>query len=298
MSDGTPDFASPSSRPKPVGHIVSWFVRLGPRSLAILFLVIVVAAVVFAPVLVPHDPFAQDLLNSRRPPVWLGGDWSHPLGTDAFGRDMVSRLIWGGRVSMFVALIAATISMVTGTALGLLAGYFEGRFGAFILAIADVKFSLPFYVVAVSMAATIGPGMNNLIALLAVWGWPNYTRTVAVVASQTRRLDYVAASRMQGAGTTRLILTHILPRCLSVVVIIWSGMVGSYILVESALSFVGLGVQVPTFSWGSMLSSAQSELRTAWWIAIFPGVVLTTVIISVFLTGDLLRDHLDPSAKR
>ncbi|WP_176084727.1 ABC transporter permease [Martelella sp. HB161492] len=279
-------------------RLVDLYRNLGPRIFATALLSVIVIVVIAAPLFAPHDPIVQNLMLSRRPPAWLGGSWDYPLGTDAFGRDLLSRLIYGGRISLFVALIAATISMVIGTLLGLLAGWFEGRTGAFILGLADVKFSLPFYVVAVSMAATIGPGMQNLIILLAIWGWPNYARTVAVVSAQTRRLDYIAASRMQGAGTARLILTHILPRCLSVVVIIWSGMVGSYILVESALSFIGLGVQVPTFSWGSMLSSAQSELRRAWWIAIFPGAVLTTVIVCVFLTGDLLRDHLDPSAKR
>jgi peptide/nickel transport system permease protein len=167
-----------------------------------------------------------------------------------------------------------------------------------LLRLADVQFAVPFTIVAIAVVATLGPGVKNLVILLSIWGWAIYARTIANSVSRTKRLDFILAMRLQGASSVRILFKHIVPNIWGPVVVLWSTTAGVLILVESALSFVGLGVQAPDFSWGSMLGNSFGELRTAWWIAVFPGLVLTVTVVAFNLLGDVLRDALNPQLSR
>jgi peptide/nickel transport system permease protein len=268
-------------------------VRNRSGQVAVAFVGFVVALALLAPVLVHYDPTSTDLSIADLPPVGLGGHFAHPLGTDKFGRDLLARLIYGSRTSLFIGLVAASVSASLGTVLGLLAGYYDRHLGPFLLRLAEVQFSLPFTVVALAIIAVYGPGLKNLLILLSVIGWAGYARTIAVSVSQANRMDFVTASRLQGAATARVLFRHILPNVWGPIIVLWSTSAGVLILAESGLSFIGLGVQAPQFSWGSMLAESQSALRTDWWEAIFPGVALTLTVVSFNLLGDSIRDALN-----
>jgi peptide/nickel transport system permease protein len=248
---------------------------------------------VLAPVLIHYDPTSTDFTIVGLPPLGLGGSLAHPLGTDQFGRDLLARLIYGSRTSLFIGLVAASVSASLGTILGLLAGYYDRRLGPFLLRLAEIQFSLPFTVVALAVIAVYGPGLRNLLILLSVVGWAGYARTIAVSVSQANRMDFVTAARLQGAGMARILFRHILPNVWGPIIVLWSTSAGVLILAESGLSFIGLGVQAPQFSWGSMLAESQGSLRTQWWEAIFPGLALTFTVVSFNLLGDSIRDALN-----
>ncbi|MEH1028140.1 ABC transporter permease [Micromonospora profundi] len=279
------------TRPRgPLGRLA----RRPGAMVALGFLLLVALTAIFAPLIAPHDPVVQDLARSRQPPAFLdGGDTTYLFGTDEFGRDLLSRIIYGARISLFVGTVSATIAMLLGTTMGLIAGYFERRVGPTILRFADIQFSLPFYVIAIAVVALFGPSLRNLVILLSFWGWATYARTIAVTVSQLKRMEYVQASRLQWSSVARIMRVHLLPGVSSSVIVLWTTSVGGLILVESALSFIGLGVQVPDFSWGSMLGGAQTELQGAWWVAIVPGVFLTATIVAFYVLGDALRDILN-----
>lgn len=262
--------------------------------IALGFVVLIVGAALLAPVLVHYDPTSTDLTNVNLPPLGLkGGTAAHPLGTDNFGRDLLARLIYGSRTSLFIGIFAASVAATLGSVLGLLAGYYDRTLGPFLLRLAEIQFSLPFTVVALAVIAVYGPGLRNLLILLSVVGWAGYARTIAVSVSQANRMDFVTAARLQGAGTLRVLFRHILPNVWGPIIVLWSTSAGVLILAESGLSFIGLGVQAPQFSWGSMLAEAQSALRTQWWEAIFPGLALTFTVVSFNLIGDAIRDALN-----
>ena len=261
--------------------------------IALVFVGVIVAVAVLAPVLVRYDPTSTDLSAANLPPVGLGGTPAHPLGTDRFGRDLLARLIYGSRTSLFIGLFAATVAAVAGSFLGLLAGYYERTLGPFLLRLAEVQFSLPFTVVALAVIAVYGAGLKNLLILLSVVGWAGYARTIAVSVSQANRMDFVTAARLQGAGVLRVLLRHVLPNVWGPIVVLWSTSAGVLILAESGLSFIGLGVQSPQFSWGSMLAESQSSLQTQWWQAVFPGLALTFTVVAFNLLGDSIRDALN-----
>jgi peptide/nickel transport system permease protein len=261
--------------------------------IAVGFIALVVTLGVLAPVLIHYDPTSTDFTIVGLPPLGLGGSLAHPLGTDQFGRDLLARLIYGSRTSLFIGLVAASVSASLGTILGLLAGYYDRRLGPFLLRLAEIQFSLPFTVVALAVIAVYGPGLRNLLILLSVVGWAGYARTIAVSVSQANRMDFVTAARLQGAGMARILFRHILPNVWGPIIVLWSTSAGVLILAESGLSFIGLGVQAPQFSWGSMLAESQGSLRTQWWEAIFPGLALTFTVVSFNLLGDSIRDALN-----
>lgn len=267
--------------------------RYRSGQIAIAFIVFVVGLAVSAPLFIHYDPTSVDLTSANVPPLGFGGHIAHPLGTDAFGRDLLARLIYGSRTSLFIGLVAASVSASLGSSLGLLAGYYDRRLGPFLLRLAEIQFSLPFTVVALAIIAVYGPGLKNLLILLSVVGWAGYARTIAVSVSQANRMDFVTAARLQGAGTVRILLRHILPNVWGPIIVLWSTSAGVLILAESGLSFIGLGVQAPQFSWGSMLAESQSALRSQWWEAVFPGIALTLTVVSFNLLGDSIRDALN-----
>jgi peptide/nickel transport system permease protein len=261
-------------------------------------LMLIIGSALLAPVLAPHDPVAQELTQANQPPALMGGSWTYPLGTDDVGRDELSRLLFGARLSLLIGIVGATISAILGTSLGLFAGYFEGPSGALILRLADIQFALPFVVISIAVIAIFGGGLQNLLILLSLWGWALFARTIATSVTQAKHQEYVAAATVIGCRATRILGRHILPNVWSPSLILWSAAASQLILAESALSFIGLGVRSPDFSWGSMLAASQPLLRSAWWAALSPGLAITLTVITFNLLGDQLRDALNPVPAR
>jgi peptide/nickel transport system permease protein len=261
-------------------------------------LLFIVLAAILAPVLAPHSPYDQELLARLSPPAWLpGGSWDRPLGADDLGRDVLSRLLYGSRVSLIVGLTAALIGSVVGTLLGLVAGYAGGILGDLIMLLADAQLALPFLVLAIGLIAVVGPSLGVLIVLAGVSGWTAYARVTRGLVLGLLEQEFVLAARALGASTPRLLLCHICPNLLSTVAVLATLQLASVVLLESTLSFLGLGIQPPEPSWGSMLGAGREYLNTAWWISVFPGLALMATILAVSLGGDWLRDVLDPNLR-
>ncbi|MEU5842163.1 ABC transporter permease [Rhodococcus sp. NPDC047139] len=257
---------------------------------------VLVLAALFAPLIAPHDPTVQALTAADRAPVWLGGEGGYLLGTDSLGRDVFSRILYGLRLSLVIGIVAATISAALGLVLGIIAGWYERFAGKFLMRIADVQFAVPFVAVGIALTAVIGPGITPLLIILSVWGWTSYARTIANSVSQVKRQDFVTAARTLGASTPRLMLRHVAPSVLAPVVVLWSTSAGVLILAESGLSLLGLGVQAPVFSLGSMLADSQIALRLSWWAVLFPGLALLLIVLAFNMIGDALRDAFNPSS--
>jgi peptide/nickel transport system permease protein len=249
---------------------------------------------VLAPWIVPFDPVHQDLGQGNVAPFWLGDGGHFIFGTDNLGRDVFSRVLYGLRLSLAIGIVTATASAMLGLLLGLLAGYYDRSLGYVLMRIADVQFAIPFVVVAIALTAVMGPGLFKLMVVLAVWGWTVYARTIANTVTQVSKQDFVTAARTMGASTPRILWHHITPMVFGPVLVLWSTSAGVLVLVESALSLLGLGVQAPGFSLGSMLSEGRVLLRLSWWSVVFPGVTLMLIVLAFNMLGDALRDALTP----
>lgn len=249
----------------------------------------------FAPMLSPSDPYTQSLPERLRPPAWLAdGLPNHLLGTDSLGRDILSRMIYGSRISLAVGVAAVIFSGSIGVPLGLLAGYFGGLTDAILARIADVQQAIPFLILAIAVVAVIGPSLVNLIIVLAITTWVLYFRVVRGEALSLREEEYIWAARAVGCGNGRIIWHHIFPNLLPSVIVIATLLVANMILFEAALSFLGLGVPPPTPTWGRMVSEGRDYLATAWWIPVFPGLAILITVLGINLLGDWVRDVLDP----
>ena len=260
---------------------------------------VAVLAAVAAPWLAPSSPTASELGARLRPPFWqAGGSLDRVLGTDLLGRDVLSRLLWGARISLPIALVATALGAVMGSFLGLVAGYYRGRVDAVVTKLIDVQLAFPFVLFAISVIAVAGPSVTVLVVVLAIGSWVGHARIVRGMVLSLREREFVQAARALGAGGGRVIGTHLVPNVLSVVLILATFDVGRIIILESTLSFLGLGVQPPTPSWGSDLRDAAVYIRRAWWTATFPGVAIMVVVLGVNLLGDGLRDALDPRTVR
>ena len=258
-----------------------------------------VIAAVGAPWIAPHSPTASELAARLKPPAWqAGGIGERPLGTDLLGRDVLSRLLWGARVSLPIALVATVLGAVVGAAVGLVAGYFRGRVDEVVTKLIDVQLAFPFVLFAISVIAVAGPSVTVLVVVLAIGAWVGHARVVRGMVLSLREREYIVAARAIGGGGARVILRHLLPNVMSVVLVIATFDVGRIIILESTLSFLGLGVQPPTASWGSDLRDAAVYIRRAWWTATFPGIAIMIVVLGVNLMGDALRDWLDPRHAR
>jgi len=270
--------------------------RAGPGVIfSIIFLGLAVVAAVGAPFLAPHDPTAGDVTRRVMPPFWLeGGDPAYPLGTDQIGRDVLSRVIYGSRISLTVGVTAVVISGTLGTLLGLIAGYRGGLVDAVIMRIADIQLAFPFILLAISVVAVIGSGLVNVVAVLGVAGWVSYGRVVRGQVLAVKEKEFVEAARALGASTGRILFIHILPNVLTPVVVLATFSAASYMVTEAALTFLGLGVPPSIPSWGNMLTDARDYVRTAWWMSFFPGAALALTVLAINLLGDWLRDYLDP----
>ncbi|MFC6153719.1 ABC transporter permease [Nocardioides yefusunii] len=272
----------------------AWKNPSGRFGFILLGLLVLVA--VLAPWIAPHDPVRQTLTSSNEKPVWLGGENGYLLGADSLGRDVLSRTMHGLRLSLLVGIVAATCSAILGLTLGILAGWYEDTLGKVLMRLADIQFAVPFVAVGIALTAALGPGLAPVLVILSVWGWTTYARTIANSVAQVKRADFVTAARTLGAGTPRIMFKHVAPSVLAPVVVLWSTSAGVLVLAESGLSLLGLGVQAPGFSLGSMLSDGQVALRLSWWAALAPGGALLMLVLAFNMIGDALRDAFNPSS--
>ena len=255
-------------------------------------------AALLAPKIAPWDPGRQMLLKRLRPPMWEArGLREHPLGTDHLGRDILSRILYGGRISLGVGLSAVTLSGLIGVSLGLLAGFHGGRTDAFIMRVVDVFLAIPYILLAMGVVFALGPSLLNVILVMAVTRWVQFARIVRADVLSIREREFVSGARARGSRSTRLLLHHVLPNALTPIIVVATLELAFMIIYESALSFLGLGVQPPTPTWGWMLSDGRNYIATAWWLATFPGLAIMLTVLAVNLLGDWLRDTLDPRLK-
>ncbi len=268
-------------------------------TLASAVILLLLVAALFAPLLAPYDPAAQDLMVRLMPPAWLaGGSSAHWLGTDSLGRDILSRIIFGSRVSMSVGVVAVLISGTFGTTVGIVGGYFGRLLDQILMRLADIQLAFPSMLLALAILAVLGPGFVNLLLVLGLTGWVTYARVVRAQVLSLREREYVVAARALGAWDASILLRHILPNAVAPLIVVGTLQVASVIIAEASLSFLGVGVPVDTVSWGAMLSDGQLFLAKAWWIAVFPGIAIMMAVLSVNLLGDYLRDVLDPRVRK
>jgi peptide/nickel transport system permease protein len=268
-----------------------WAYRYGEVCVALLLLAIIVASVVFANYLTAHEPTAaMNLSNRFIPPFWVdGGSIVHPLGTDNMGRDILSRTLHGGRISLQISLIASTTSTLAGMFLGIVAGYVGGLLDRALLGLTDVWISFPFMVLSLAVIAVVGNSVTVLIVLLSLAGWVHSARVTRAQTLKLRQSRYVGASVGFGATPFHVIWQHIVPGVINVNIVMWTFLVGTLVLIEGSLSFIGLGVSPGTPSWGNMLAEGRDYLRDAWWMSIFPGVALMLTVLAVNFLGDALQ---------
>jgi peptide/nickel transport system permease protein len=289
--------ALPGLRPRTRSRLWRTLVR-GSGVFNIAFLVLLTLTAVFAPVLTHYDPTVSDVTQRLLPPSWVqGGSRAHLIGTDQLGRDVFTRLIYGSRISLIVGLTTVAISCVLGSGLGLLAGYYEGTFGAVLMRIADVQLAVPFLLLAIAIAAVLGVGLLNVILILGIAGWVSFGRLTRGQVLSIKQKDYVEAARAVGAGAPATIMRHILPNVITPIIVIATATVANNIVIEASLTFLGLGVQPDLPSWGNMLASSRDYLNVGWWMSMFPGLALTLTVLTVNLLGDWLRDYLDPTLR-
>jgi peptide/nickel transport system permease protein len=262
-------------------------------------LLMIVASAAFAPRISPHDPLAVNIRHRLAPPAWMeGGSTQHLLGTDQIGRDLLSRMIYGGRVSLVVGVTAVLISATIGVLLGLGAGYFGGNSDWLIMTFVNVMLTFPFVLLALAVIAVLGPSLVNMIIVLGVAGWPIYARVVRAETLAMREREFVLAGRALGMSHVRLVFRQIIPNLISVIVVIATLQVAQVIILESFLSFLGLGIQPPTAAWGNMLGEGRLYMLNSWWIATFPGLAIFVTTLAINLMGNALRDWLDPHMKQ
>ncbi len=270
-----------------------WKYRAGLCGLLIVLGMCAVA--VGAGLISPHDPYDQEVAGRLKPPVWMeGGSPTHILGTDPVGRDILARIIYGSRISLATGAVSVIISVIIGVLLGLMGGYYGGATDSVITNLVNVMMAFPFMLLALTAVAVMGPSFQNMVIVLGITGWPIYTRVVRAETAQLKALEFVVAARAIGFTSLRILARHILPNLFNTIVVTSSLEVARMIIMESILSFLGLGVQPPTPSWGGMLGEGRTYLLTHWWLATFPGLAIFVTTLGINLLGDGLRDLLDP----
>ena len=274
------------------------FIRRWPI-LPLIVLAMLVICGVFANQIAPHDPLSANIRARNVPPAWdAQGSFDHLLGTDQQGRDLLSRVIHGARISLIVAFTVLIIAGFLGVLLGMLAGYFGGWIDEGIMRVMDLQLAVPFLLVALVVVIVVGQSFEIVVLLLAVNAWSNYARLVRAETMQIRTTDYVSLAVVAGASTRRILAKHILPGVMNTVLVVATLQVGSLILAESILSFLGAGIPPPTPAWGLMVSDGRTYLATAWWVAFFPGMAIFLTVFAFNFLGDWLRDKLDPRLRQ
>ena len=266
--------------------------------LGLIVIVIYVVSAIAAPLIAPYDPTEQNLMARNRPPFWAeGGSFDHILGTDQLGRDLLSRIIYGGRVSILVGLLATGFSVLVGALLGSLAGYFRGRLDDIVSRFADLLMAFPFLIFAIGVMSMLGPGFSNLIFALSFKGWVEFFRLVRGEMLVEKTKEYVEAARAVGRSDLAIIFSEIAPNIFHTVLVLATLRVGHMIVLEASLSFLGLGIPPEIPAWGSMVAGGRVQLLVAYWISTFPGLALALLVLSINLLGEGLRDILDPRLK-
>ncbi|WHY85977.1 ABC transporter permease [Neobacillus novalis] len=272
-----------------IGNLFNWF--------SIIILVLFAIIAIIAPFISPYDPNAQELTARLKPPAWIDGSVSgYLLGTDNLGRDLLSRILYGSRISILIGVLAVIISGVIGAVIGLLSGYYR-TVDAIMMRIADIQLAFPTILLALAIVAVLGGGMMNLIIVLGITGWVQYARVIRSEVLSMKSSDFVVAARTIGVSDGRLLFRHILPNILAPIITIATFQVASTIIAESSLSFLGLGVPINIPSWGNMLSQGQLYIGSAWWISLFPGIAIMLVVLAINILGDWIRDLFDPKSK-
>jgi peptide/nickel transport system permease protein len=263
--------------------------------LGALVLLIVVGAALIAPHVAPHDPARQSLLRRFTPPMWqAGGNSAYPLGTDQVGRDILSRLIYGARISLLVGIAAVVVSLTVGVSLGLLSGFVGGRVDTAIMTVVDVTLSFPQILLALAFVAALGPSLVTIIVVLGLTGWERYARVIRAEVLALREKDFVEAARAMGVSTVRTLLRHVLPNTFSSIIVLSTLQVAQAILQEAALSFLGVGSGSAYPTWGQMISLGRDFVSVAWWLPTLPSLAILITVLAINLVGDRLRDALDP----
>jgi ABC-type dipeptide/oligopeptide/nickel transport system permease subunit len=258
-------------------------------------LLVVIGAAVFAPHVAPHEAARQSLIRRFTPPLWAhGGNTAYLLGTDQVGRDILSRIIHGARISLVVGVSAVLVSLTVGVTLGLLGGFLQGRVDTVIMTVVDVMLSFPQLLLALAFVAALGPSLTTIIVVLGLTGWERYTRVVRAEVLALREKDFVEAARAMGASPTRVLLRHLLPNTFSSIIVMSTLQVAQAILAEAALSFLGVGTGSAYPTWGQMIALGRDFVSVAWWLPTFPGLAILLTVLSINLVGDRLRDALDP----
>lgn len=291
--------AASGAPPHPAREFWSYFSANKGAVAGLVVIVLVLVCALFAPLIAPHNP---DLTNNAvflKPPFWqAGGSISYPLGTDAIGRDILSRLIYGARLSLVIGIAVVALAIVIGVVLGLVAGYFKGIADIAIMRLMDILMTMPSLLLAIVIVAILGPGLMNAMLAVAIVVLPHYVRITRAAVITEASKDYVVAAQVSGAQRLRLMFSEILPNCAAPLIVQATLGVSTAILDAAALGFLGLGAQPPTPEWGTMLADAREFVLRAWWVVTFPGLAILITVLAFNLLGDGLRDALDPKLKR
>lgn len=266
--------------------------------IGLVLVLIVLATAISAPYLGLPDPTRQSLLETFVPPMWAdGGSPKHVLGTDHLGRDVLSRIVWGTRISIFVALGAAVAAALFGVVMGVVAGYYGGRVDTLIMRVVDVQLAFPLLLLSLAVIAVLGPSLTNLIIVMAITSWVTYARLIRGISLSLRQREFVQASIALGAGDIRVLFRHMLPNVFPTIVAVFTFEVARNLLIEAALSFLGLGVPPPTPTWGRMLADGRNYMLIAQWVITYPGLAIMTTVLGINMLGDAIRDIVDVKLK-
>ena len=265
----------------------------------ILIILVLLLTAIFADFLAPHDPHDPSLPDKLKPPFWMaGGSSGYPLGTDLIGRDVLSRLIFGARISLLVALVGALFAGSIGLVLGIVAGFYGGKIDSLIMRICDATLSLPIILIALLFVAVLGPSLANLIYIMGLLLWTRYARVVRGEVLSLKPQEFISYARVAGTSNLKIMIRHVFPNIVNTLMVLITFQTGYVIILESGLSFLGAGVPPPTPTWGSMVSEGRGHIISAWWLCVFPGAAISLVVLALNLFGDWLRDHLDPKLRQ
>ena len=295
----TPTAAAHAGAPHPLSEFWSYFSQNAGAVAGLVVIIALILLALFADLVAPHSPILTNNAVFLKPPFWqAGGSLSYPLGTDAIGRDILSRLIHGARLSLLIGIAVVTLSVAVGTILGLVAGFFRGVTEIVIMRLMDITLTLPSLLLAIVIVAILGPGLMNAMLAVAIVLLPHYVRIARAAVITEASKDYVTAAKVAGAGRLRLMFKEVLPNCAAPLIVQATLGISTAILDAAALGFLGLGAQPPLPEWGTMLADAREFVLRAWWVVTLPGIAILVTVLAFNLLGDGLRDALDPKLKR
>ncbi|MBY5606035.1 ABC transporter permease subunit [Rhizobium leguminosarum] len=288
-----------TGQPSALAEFWHYFSRNKGAVIGLVVFTIILVVAILAPLFAPHAPNEQNRQVLLAVPFWMeAGSASYPLGTDAVGRDILSRLIYGARFSLFIGVVVVTLSVISGVLIGLVAGFFRGKIDTAIMRLMDIILAFPSLLLALVLVAVLGPGLTNAMIAISLVNQPHFVRLTRASVISEREKEYVIASRVAGAGTFRLMFNTILPNCLGPLIVQATLAFSAAILDAAALGFLGMGAQPPTPEWGTMLAESREFISRAWWVVTFPGLAILITVLAINLMGDGLRDALDPKLKR